>query len=504
MIDTSIVATPLPDGRVSYTLGEPNWAGRRIPDIRRPGETVQIADDRMIDVVILGDGFTTQSQFTTALGAWLTEFSAIDVYATFAGCLRIRALYTPSAQPASSSRDSFYGCLMTSGGGALTDERDTDGDGEPEEYDWWIADDADGQRFRERFWAGVDTFDIATERRYPLDLDVGADSQAISNRSLRGRYRNLVVSMLVQSSVVATPGNPSGLDPDPSGFVREVPRPAPDDDHFVGVAFGAAEIHEFSHAFGLLGDEYINERGATSSRTNPTTASIFTLSNLVYSGTPKSEASVDYETPTIDETPWLHLSPGGWQTRTAGGQNPPPLLGWLWVGGSSQHRVWHSEYRCLMNGGHENFEFTQVADDDSTAGADQAYDPATDRGADLRDGDRLCLWCQELVTLRILEKTDQFLESGDPVDVTTQGIVWYDRWVHRLRANYYALFDVARQIADNEARYATIFPGRAGEPLWRSDLYAVPTAASVAASTSTVPPLSDDEAFVLTVLAALP
>ena len=68
MIDTSIVATPLPDGRVSYTLGEPNWSGRRIPDIRRPGETVQIADDRMIDVVILGDGFTTQSQFTTALG----------------------------------------------------------------------------------------------------------------------------------------------------------------------------------------------------------------------------------------------------------------------------------------------------------------------------------------------------------------------------------------------------------------------------------------------------
>ena len=498
--DTSIVATPLPDGRVSYTLGPADWADRRIPDIRRPGHTVQVAEDRVIDVIILGDGFTAQSQFTTVLVDWLAKFQSIDVYATFAGCLRIRALYTPSVEPASSSRGSFYGCLMTSGGRALTDERDADGDGENEDYDWWSADDADGRRFRQRFWAGVDTFAIATQRRYPLDLDVGADSQAINNDSLRGRYRNLVVSMLVRSSIAAPPG----VDVDPSGFVREVPRPAPDDDRFVGVAFGASEIHEFSHAFGLLGDEYINERGATSSRTNPTTASVFTLSNLVYSGTPRTEPPGAYETPTVDETPWLHLSPGGWQTRTAGGQNPPPLLGWLWVGGSSQHRVWHSEYRCLMNGGHENFTFTQDADEDPTAGTDNAYDPKTDQGAGLRDEDRLCLWCQELVTLRILEKTDQLLESNDPADVTTQGIVWYDRWVNGLRDNYYALFGVARQIADTEARYAATFPGRAGEPLWRSDLYSVPTAATVAASTPTVPPLSDDETFLLSVLTALP
>jgi hypothetical protein len=500
MPDISIVATPLPDGRVRYTLGQLNWADRRIPDIRRPGHTVQIAEDRMIDVIILGDGFTAQTQFTAALGNWLQDFYAIDVYATFAGCLRIQALYTPSVQPASSSRDSFYGCLMTGGGGALTDERDTDDDGVNEEYDWWSADDADGRRFRERFWASVDTFDVGTQRRYPLDLDVGDDTQAINNQSLRGRYRNIVVPMLVQSSVAPTKGNPSGLDVDPSGFVREVPRPAPNADHFVGVAFGAHEIHEFSHAFGLLGDEYINERGTTSSRTNPTTASIFTLSNLVYSSTPKTETASDYELPTVDETPWLHLSPGGWQTRTAGGQNPSPLLGWLWVGGTSQHRVWHSEYNCLMNGGHENFRFTQVAGNDPTAGPDQVWDRKKDQGADLRNPDRLCLWCQELVTLRILEKTDQVLESNDPADVTAQGIVWHDRWVNELRPNYYALFDVARQIADSEARYAAIFPGPAAEPLWQSDLYSVPTDATAAAATSTVPPLSDDEEFLLTVL----
>jgi hypothetical protein len=157
-----------------------------------------------------------------------------------------------------------------------------------------------------------------------------------------------------------------------------------------------------------------------------------------------------------------------------------------------------------MNGRHENFKFTQNSSQDPTAGSDGIYDPATDPTASLRDNDRLCLWCQELVTLRILEKTDQLLQSGDPADVSAQGIVWYDRWVNQLRANYYTIFDVAQQIADNEARYAATFPGPSGEQSWQSDLYSVPTATAVGTSTSTVPPLSDDELFLLTGVAALP
>jgi hypothetical protein len=303
--------------------------------------------------------------------------------------------------------------------------------------------------------------------------------------------------MLVQSTVS------TGLEQHPSGFVREVPRPDQVATRFVGTAFGALQIHELSHAFGLIGDEYINDRDAKSSRANPTTASIFTLSNLVYSNQVADTPDV-YETPTVADTPWIHLSPGGWQRRTGGGSNSSALVGWLWIGGGPRHGVWHSEYRCLMNGGHDNFQFTQDSSQDPTAGIDGIYDPATDPTAGLRDNDRLCLWCQELVTLRILEKTDQLLQSGDPADVSAQGIVWYDRWVNQLRANYYAIFHVAQQIADNEARYAATFPGPSGEPLWQSDLYSVPTATAVAASTSTVPPLSDDELFLLTGVAALP
>ena len=55
------------------------------------------------------------------------------------------------------------------------------------------------------------------------------------------------------------------------------------------------------------------------------------------------------------------------------------------------------------------------------------------------------------MTLRILEKTDQLLEDGDPGDLTSQGAVWYARWVELLRSNYYRLFDVAQQITDREA-----------------------------------------------------
>ena len=460
MADLTIAETALSGGRIRYTLGAGNWTGRRIPDIHRPGATIEVPERRMLDVILLGDGYTTAASFRAALEDWLDAFYALRVYEVFAGCLRVRALYTPSSEPASSRRDSFYRCKLAGDGRSL------------EKDDWWTAGDADGIAFRSALWAGVDTFADANPRRYPLDLDVGATNQAITNDRLRDLYRNLVVGMLVSSSATGHP----------SGFTSDVSRPAPDAGRHVRVAFGANEIHEFSHGFGLLSDEYINGREtANSGRVNPPRKSVFSLSNLSYSD-------------RVDELPWLHLSPGGREPRSAGGQAPSPLVGWAWVGGSVHRGVWHSEYRCLMNGSHDNFAFTQDAADDPTANADGTYTDET--GAGLRDGDRFCLWCQELVTLRILERTDQLLEAGDPDDVSAQGELWYTRWVERLRTNYWTLFDVPGQIADAEARYATLAPGAGGEPLWRSDLYSVPTAAPAVAATAAPP--ADDELFLLT------
>jgi hypothetical protein len=461
MADQTITETSLDDGRVRYELGQPNWASRRIPNIRQPGATIQIPESRLIDVIILGDGFTAAADFRAALVDWLAAFFQLPVYDRFAGAFRIRALYTPSTEPASTRRDSYYRCRVD-----VTESKIWDDDDEDE--DWWKSDDADGTTFRERLWQSVDSFAGLNLRRYSSALNLGSN-QTIGNW-LRDLYRNLVVSMLVRT---AASTNVSGL-------TTMVARPAPDQTRAVRLAFGADSIHEFSHAFALLSDEYINGRGRANTRVNPTVKSVFTVSNLTFS-------------PREDEVPWLHLSPCGRFGRTASGAEASPVVGWLWVGGVRHTGVWHSEYRCLMNGRHDNFAFTQNTAADPTANADGTY--TDENGARLRDSDRFCSWCQELVTIKILEKTDQLLEPGDPADPTEQGVTWHARWVEKLRANYYALFHVEEQIRDAEASYAAMNPGRFGESLWRSDLYRVPS--SSPRDTAAVPQLADDEMYLL-------
>lgn len=456
MFDLTIDKTNETDGRVRYTLGQPNWADRRIPDIRHPPATVQLVESRLIDVILLGDGYDTAADFEAQLRGWLSDFSKLKVYTTFAGAFRIRALFEPSDEPASTTRDSYYRCRV-----------EADGKGISFEDSWWTADDTDGLRFRERLYAAVGSFTDANLRRYPDDLDLGDGNTAIKNTTLRDVYRNLIVCMLVRSAVSSNV----------SGMTRAVPRPAPDASRQVRVAFGAGRLHEFSHAFGLLTDEYINGRDTPSTRVNHPTRSVFTLSNVTYSR-------------TDGDVPWRHLGPWGRVPRQAAGTAPDPVVGWLWVGGSVHKNVWHAEYRCLMNGSHDNFQFTQVASDDPTANRDGSY--TEENGANLRDQERFCLWCQELVTIRILEKTDQFLETGDPTNLSAAGLVWWTRWEDDLRERYWTLFDVSQQIMDAEAVYAGLRPGSAGESLWRSDLYVAFGAAAVARA-NPVPALGEDE-----------
>lgn len=465
MADKSIAETPLAGGGVRYEIGRPNGASRRIPDIRQPASTVVVPDNRLIDIVILGDGFTQAAQFREALVAWLDDFYDLAVYERFSDAFRIRALHMPSAEPASPNRNSYYRCRVSDTGTRISMSGN-----------WWESVDADGTVFRERVWQAVDSLAGVNLRRYSPTLDLG-DNQAIGNW-LRDIYRNLVVSMLVRT---AASNNVSGM-------ARNVPRPLPNPSRKVRVAFGANTIHEFSHAFAYLSDEYINGRNTSNTRVEPATASVFTLSNLSYSN-------------RDDAVPWLHLCPCGHFGRTASGNDPSPLVGWLWVGGSVHKGAWHSEYRCLMNGTHDNFQFTQTAAQDPTANPDGSY--TDESGALLRDRDRFCAWCQELVTIRILEKTDQLLEPGDPTDPTEQGKTWHARWVGDLRRGYYRLLDVEQQVRDAEARYAAMNPGRNAEPLWRSDLYAAPEAA-IAQASATVSSLSDAEMHLLLGYAAIP
>lgn len=463
MFDLTIGSSAEPGGRVRYELGRTNWEDRRIPDIRNPSATVQIPESRMVDVVILGDGYESAAQFESQLTGWLNGFAKLAVYDTFAGAFRIRALYEPSDVPASTARTSFYRCR-------IDDEHD---DQISFDDSWWTADDTDGQVFRDRLFVAVDSFAGVNLQRYPADLGLGDDNTAIDNDTLSNVYRNLVVCMFVRTA----------SDSNVSGMARPVPRPHPDDHRKVRVAFGAHRIHEFSHAFALLSDEYIDKnRTQASTRVDHPSTSVLTLSNLCH-------------TTTDGDIPWAHLGPWGRIRRQASGTDPDPLVGWLWVGGHGRYgNVWHSEYRCLMNGSHDNFRFTQVQEDDPTANADGTYTEET--GAGLRDGDRFCLWCQEIVTIRILEKTDQLHEPGDPSDLGDAAIEWWQRWERGLRNEYWALFDVSSQIADVEAMYAAMSPGASGEPLWQSDLYGVYDEAPDEPS-NPVADIGDDELFAL-------
>ena len=443
MADLTITARPArADGSVPYNLGRPNWVRRTIPNILRRNGRVRLPESRMIDVLILGDGYQAQSEFEDKLEDWLDSFYKVKVYDVFQGAFRIRALYRQSSERASDDRDSYYRVKLTSSGGV-------NGDG------WQEDSGTDNQVFRDRMFTAVDSFSDINTRCYPVGLDLGQDNIDQTNE-LGGTYRNLIVCMLVRTD---SRTNASGRARYTPRTVGQTPK--------VRVAFGANDIHEFSHAFAFLKDEYIEGRDKVSTRDNPSTPSVLTLSNLSYST-------------KYSDIPWRHLSPFGIEERQAGGDAPSPMIGWAWIGGAKRHDVWHSEYHCLLNGTHDNYLFTQDEADDPTSGNDGVYidpddvsDGTEDEGANLRNNERMCLWCQEITALRILERTDQLNRSSDPSDIVEAGKAWYQYWVDTLRANYWHLFDVPQQIANQEAVYAAMTFTIDGETktLEESDLY---------------------------------
>ena len=128
----------------------------------------------------------------------------------------------------------------------------------------------------------------------------------------------------------------------------------------------------------------------------------------------------------------------------ASGAEPGPVVGWLWRGGEDDLGVWHSEYHCLMNGrNHENYAYSPTEGDD-TKNTDLRF----------RDPVMFCLWCQEIVALRIWEKTGKLARADDPQDINLKGWIWYARWANELRPLYWTFFDLPYQIQEREQIYA--------------------------------------------------
>jgi hypothetical protein len=404
-VDRTVTAGDRPG---HYDVGRANWETAWVPDVRDPERCAELGGGQVIDVVVLGDGYEKATDFEAQLEKWIDDFYAVNVYSRFHGAFRVRAAFTASKEPASSRRRSHYAVKLD--GAEVASDEWPDGDGDADE------------RFRRALAGALDRFEL-NRRTYPRDLDVGEGDELVIHNRLAGLYRNLVVCLLVRTAE----------DENAGGRTRDVPV---GDDARLNVAFGAYSLHELGHAFAYLEDEYIGRRGSVATRRNPEEPSLFTLSNLTFSA-------------ELADALWLHLSPWGAVRRQAVGDEPSPVVGWLWRGGEQDRGVWHSEYRCLMNGRHENYAFT----------AD-----AADEGASLRWPHDYCLWCEEIVAARILEKTGQIGRRGDPEDVNERGRVWHERWVRELRDLYWEWADLLGKVEEREAAYAEL-------GIWRSDLY---------------------------------
>ena len=166
---------PLTRDQIRYDIGRSNWAPAAedghgwIPDLGgAAADTIRLKEAQRIDVLILGDGFDSETEFRSKLDDWIVDFFKVGVYERFRGAFRIRALFTRSTQPASMNPMSYYRVGINSEGDILRQPR------------WWQLDDVQGRTFRERLWSSIGVFADVNLASYPGSL---SDSPVIHNTS---------------------------------------------------------------------------------------------------------------------------------------------------------------------------------------------------------------------------------------------------------------------------------------------------------------------------------
>jgi len=338
-------------------VGRENWEKPWVPDLKKPGAKIAIAEAKRVDVLILPDGYLASERdaFEKDVKAWYDRFLTYTPWKQFCGAFRVRGYWRASDARSNGDRKSRFAIPVGASG----------------------VGDVNTKEVRAALFGELEKleFNTAGDRRYSHAVAV------ILMKDDRGR--------------------------NPSGLTRSLS--SPDDKHSIPVCFAAYTHHEFGHGYGGLRDEYINKPGEKSGRKQSATINLWSVDNLS-------------STKELKSLPWAHLSPGS-------KLNPDKdsVVGACWIGGGAEEGIWHCEGRCLMNGTHENWDFQK-----------------TKRGAGLRDNDRFCFWCEELVVARTLGRTGQLGDSAD-------GEALWKRW-EELRPLYHKLFDVAGRIkAQNDA-----------------------------------------------------
>jgi len=412
---------------------------RRVPDLDLAGGVDFLASDEIIDVVILGDGYLAGERNIFLQHAqdfydgYFHPTDGLVPYTIFSEAFRVRAVWTPSDFRADAARDSYYRTKVSCSDATTCTMDNCTGGGT-----CWLTDTtADDNVFRNRVWASVNALGTPINlTRYPGNLSVAVGGGNIVP-SMANNYSNLYLVLFIRADE-APPANgfpgdafsatlsmcEAGInrraacssDADCPGSVCRRSR----------VAFAQEMPHEFGHAFGYLRDEYIanDQRGQTAPALNVPTGSgmsIFYVSNRGY-------------TDNRATMPWAHLAPGGHYNP-----DPTSLVGNLFAGGGQELGVWHSEYKCMMNGAHDNYVC------DRFTGAPKSV---------LRDDRHFCFWCEEILTLRILERTGQFERlAGSCTDLNNCGRSWWLAWDTVLRDRYYQRNDVPERVAERSTCY---------------------------------------------------
>jgi len=221
----------------------------------------------------------------------------------------------------------------------------------------------------ERVWGALADFPFPPEEFYP-----------------RGGRTSLIAKNLLVALLVLDPARGrSGL----SGRSRRLENPR-DSAERISTAIANDRVHELSHALARLNDEYLDhaqENGADLQR-KPNSS---TISNVV-------------KDPSEELLPWRHL--------LAGGEINPDVEGL--VGAFGDPRIgYHSEFKCLMNGTHDNADFYGG------------------RG-NLRVR-RFCNFCRELMFLRVYERVGI-------LDNTRRS---FATWTDRYRGPFYERYGFA-------------------------------------------------------------
>lgn len=412
------------DGYTLYEVEKSNWQSPSVLTFDSRN-SVSLTEDTIIDIILLGEGYlsTDISAFENYISDWYDTVFAIWPFSQFVSAFRVRAVFVASASRFDASGNGYFGLKeITDDLGRQTIDRD------------FGTDDFEKKLFDILYF--VKDKDGLNMRTYSSDLTIGLSGDNpnevsdISTAQDFDIYQIMLRNCMVAMSVFNSSGSNSI-----SGFTTASTNAVIDPyrEGKVTIAFAETRQHEFGHAFALFIDEYIDSREATAEQQEPSFKSVFELWNLTYTG-------------VSEQVPWFHLSSAGKYQRSE-----DSFVSQQWMGGVREECVWHSEYKCLMNGGHHNY-FYRTDESILDSSGNDVY-------ADLRTTDRFCLWCEEIVTIKILEKTDTFLRFEDVLDsggdINKLGRLWYDRWVNELRDEYWIKFDLETRIKDREVWYNT-------------------------------------------------